>query len=174
MSQRPAQSRQPAAQERHKTPAASPEPVRVPEQQTRQRAGDRRTLRSQWLLGVARAAHQQGVHEATWSTLTLRFERARHPWTGKAIVQVRSKGKEELQLADVRPQEITDMGGNARLIYWARIRGQGTRVLVEAPYVLAIVTAEHSAGGTAAGLGKAEGPEAGFVPGPSDTIVKAP
>lgn len=148
---------------RHQKPASSPEPVRQHPRAARLSVKDRKNARARWLLAVAKEAHAKGGTWAGLGTLTMRFERAsdKHPFEGKALVQVRAKGGyETVELAHVKP----DAGqAGAPLVYWARLRGQGQRVLVEPAFVLAVVTAEHAAGGVATKLGGEEGTMAGPV-----------
>ena len=111
----------------------------------------KKNARSRWLLEVAKETHAQGGTWATLGTMTYRFERPKHPHTGKAIVQLPGP---TVELCDVEPQDVKDMDGQPLQVYWARKRGQAQTILTYPPYVLAIVTAEHTAGGTAAGLEK--------------------
>ncbi len=154
MSQRPPQSRDRDAKP-HKKPASSAEPVRQNDKAARPTLKVKKNARSRWLLEVAKEAHKKGGTWASLGTMTYRVERPVHPHTGKALVQL----GERVELAHVLPDVQNDLDGLPTQIYWCRVRGTGKRVLVYPPYLLAIVTAEHSAGGVASK--QSEGTRAG-------------
>lgn len=112
---------------------------------TKARLKGKRAARCMWFMELCLNVKSQGGAWATVGGMTYRFEKPKHPWNGKAVVQIDSPQLTEIELMDVKAQMVTDAAGTPTLIYWARRRGAGTRQLVYPQFVLAVVTASHRA-----------------------------